>query len=276
LQQRQVDRSCAKLSSLTRKLVLAVQSHGIIISEMPPIQPQGYQPQQMPQQTQVPQYQSANSSRPHSKTLLIVTILLGVLLLAVLIFALWAFNERNTYKDKTDQIVAKEVTAAKQQTSDEKDKEFLEKEKSPLKEYKGPATYGSVSIMYPKTWSAYVNQSGDSGQPVNGYFHPNFVPAVDSGTAFALRVEVISKSYEQVVKEFDTKVKSGKVKVSPYQAPKVPAIAGSRVEGEINQGQKGIMVLFPLRDKTLKISTQTDSFQKDFNEIILANLTFSP
>lgn len=255
---------------------LLVRLCGIIISEMPPSQQQqGYQPQMSPQ-GQVPQYQSANSARPHSKVLLIVTIVLGVFLLGSIIFALWSFTERNTYKNNTDKIVAEKVATAKQQTSDEKDKEFVEKEKNPLKEYKGPATYGSVSIMYPKTWSAYVNQSGDGGQPLNGYFHPNFVPAIDSGTAFALRLEVVGRSYEQVVKEFDSKVKSGKVKVSPYQAPKVPTIAGSKVEGEINQGQKGIMVLFPLRDKTLKISTQTDSFQKDFTEIILANLTFSP
>jgi hypothetical protein len=239
---------------------------------MPPVN-SGYQPQ--PPQGPVPQYRSANSKSP-SNPLLIVTIVLVVALVAVLIFGIWAFGERGTYKDKTDQIVAKEVTAAEQRTSDQKDKEFVEKEKNPLQEYKSPATYGSVSIMYPKTWSAYVDERGDSGQPINGYFHPNFVPAIDSGTAFALRVEIVDKSYDQEVKEFDARVKNGKVKASPYKAPKVQNVSGSRIEGEINQGQKGVMIIFPLRDKSIKISTQSDTYLKDFNDIILANLTFVP
>jgi hypothetical protein len=234
---------------------------------MPPIN-SGYN-------NQVPQYRSANAKSPFSP-LLIVAIVLSFLLIVTGIFAIWAFMERDTFKNKTDQVVAKEVAAAKQQTSDEKDKEFVEKEKSPLKEYKGPATYGSLHILYPKTWSAFVDESGRGSSPIIGYFHPNFVPALDSGTAFALQIEVVNRSYEQEMKEFDSKVKSGKVRVAPYKAPKVADIAGSRIEGEINQGQKGTMVIIPLRDKTLKISTQSDSFLKDFNDIILANLSFVP
>lgn len=234
----------------------------------------GYQPQQPP--GPAPQYPSANAKKSPFNPLLIVSIVLGLALMGALIFAIWAFTERDTYKNKTDQVVAREVELAEQRTSDQKDKEFVEKEKFPLQEYKSPATYGSVSIMYPKTWSAYVDQMGDGSLPVNGYFHPDFVPAIDSGTAFALRVEVLNRSYAQEVKEFDGKVKSGKVKVTPYRAPKVPEADGTRIEGEINQGQKGTMVLFPLRDKTLKISTQTNDFLKDFNDIILANLTFTP
>jgi len=241
---------------------------------MPPVQPQYQTP---PPQGPVPQYQSANSrkSSPFSAAL-IAAIILGVLLLAVSIFAFWAFNERGTYKDKTDQIVAKEVELAKQQVSDQKDKEFVEKEKNPLQEYKGPATYGSLNIQYPKTWSAYVDEVGRGNMPISGYFHPNFVPGLNSGTAFALRVEVVGSAYDTEVKAFEPKVKAGKVKVTPYTAAKVPGATGSRIEGEINQGQKGIMVLFPLRDKTIRISTQTEAFAKDFNDIILANLTFVP
>ena len=225
----------------------------------------------------MPQYQSANSRKSSSFGVgLIVSVVLGVLLLAALIFGIWAFNERGTYKNKTDQIVAKEVELAKQQTSDQKDKEFVEKEKNPLKEYKGPATYGSLSVQYPKTWSAYVDEAGRGNLPISGYFHPNFVPGLNSGTAFALRIEVVGSAYDTEVKAFEPKVKAGKVKVTPYTAIKVPGATGSKIEGEINQGQKGIMVLFPLRDKTIKISTQTEAFAKDFNDIILANLTFVP
>jgi len=36
------------------------------------------------------------------------------------------------------------------------------------------------------------------------------------------------------------------------------------------------MILLPLRDKTLKISTESQQFVGDFDNIILANLKFVP
>ncbi len=121
-----------------------------------------------------------------------------------------------------------------------------------------------------------MTETERSSIPVEGYFHPSFVPGVQSGTDFALRVQVTNQPYDQELKQFESKTKSGKVKVSPYKAPKVPNVLGSRVDGEINNGQKDSMVLFPVRDKTLKISTESDQFLSDFNSIILANLTFVP
>ena len=79
------------------------------------------------------------------------------------------------------------------------------------------------------------------------------------------------------MKQFASKSKTGKVTISPYSAPKLPAgTIGSRVEGEINTGQQGSMVVFPLRDKTIEISSESAQFKNDFDSIILANLTFVP
>jgi hypothetical protein len=38
----------------------------------------------------------------------------------------------------------------------------------------------------------------------------------------------------------------------------------------------GILVLLPMRDKTLKIWTESTAYFTDFNTYILPNLTFSP
>ena len=50
--------------------------------------------------------------------------------------------------------------------------------------------------------------------------------------------------------------------------------------GKIFQGREkvqGTMVIVPIRDKTLKVWTESNSvFLKDFNEAVLANLTFVP
>ena len=208
--------------------------------------------------------------------LIIALAIASVLLLGFIGFGVWAFTSRQDYKNNSDQKSAKAVAIAVQNESSKKDNEFVEKEKNPLKTYVGPEAYGSVSISYPKTWGAYVVQTDRASVPVDGYFHPNFVPGLQSGTAYALRVQIMSQSYDQEMKQFDSKVKSGKVSVAPFVAKSVPGVTGARVEGEINTGQKDYMILLPLRDKTLKISTESQQFVGDFDNIILANLKFVP
>ena|ERR1700741_3543726 len=240
-----------------------------------PFAPKYGVPQQQQYQQPVPSYPVGKPKG--SKSLLIPFVLVIVLFLGALGFGVWAFAGMQDYKSHSDEKVTAAVTVAQQQTSTSKEKEFTEREKSPLKEYKGPAAFGTVTIQYPKTWSAFVTEAKDNGTtPIDGYFHPGFVPGITSGTDFALRVKVVSKQYADELKQFDSKVKSGKVKVSPYVLTKVPGTPGSMVEGEINTGQQDTMVLFQLRDKTIEISTESAQFRSDFDKIILANLTFIP
>jgi hypothetical protein len=238
---------------------------------MNPNQPNGAPPGQPFQP------QAASDRTNHSSLGLIIGLSVSILLLLLALgFGYWAYSERGKYKNETDKIVAREVELAEQRVSTAKDAEFVEAEKRPTKPYKGPATFGSIEFQYPKTWSAFMDESGEGNTPVNGYLHPDFVPGLDSGTAFALRVEVEQRGYDAVLKQFDQKVRAGKVTVTPYRAELVPEVLGARVEGEINQGQKDVMVLIPLRDKTIKISTESEVFYKDFNEIILKTLKFVP
>jgi hypothetical protein len=250
------------------------------------MQPNG--PQQLPQvppgqypyQGQAPLGQvptPVGKPKKHSHLVWIVSLVLTVLLfLGALGFGIWAFSERDTYKNKTDAVVAKEVELAVQKNTSEKEKEFVEREKNPFKKYDGPAQFGSVSITYPKTWAAFVTEKATGSSPVDGYMHPGFVPGTDSGTAFALRIEVVDRAYDLELKNLESKVKQGTLTVAPYRAPKVPEVLGARVDGEINKGQKDSMVMFPIRDKTLKITTQSETFLKDFNDIILKELVFVP
>ncbi len=211
-----------------------------------------------------------------SKLPVILLVVFIVLFIAAAVFAVWAYGGMTDYKTNVDQKVADAVVIAKQETSTQKDNEFVEKYKNPYSTYKGPDTYGGVQIQYPRTWSAYIDEKGTGTNVVDGYMHPAFVPGLNSGTAFALRLEIVNQSYDQQVKQFDSKVKTGKVKVSPYKAKQVPSVVGTRVEGEINTGQTDYMVLFPIRDKTLRVSTQSTNFVGDFDNIILANIKFTP
>lgn len=231
----------------------------------------------MPQPGGYPQMPlAASQKRGHSLSLIIALVVTVLLLIGASVFGFWAFAGLQDYKTNTDQKIAAAADEAQRQIIAEKDKEFIEKEKSPHKEYKGPSKFGSVHIKYPKTWAAFVTESEKSGTPIEGYFHPVFVPGIQSGVNFALRIQVSNQSYDQELKQFDARVKAGKVKVSAFKAAKVPGVLGARVEGEIEAGQKAGMVLFPVRDKTLKIYTQSDQFLGDFNNTILPNLVFVP
>jgi hypothetical protein len=223
-----------------------------------------------------PEFMPASKQKKHGHKLLIWLILATVLLAGSIGFGVWAYMERQDYKENVDQKIADAIEVAGQEISTEKDNEFREKEKEPFKNYKSPATFGSVEIVYPKTWSAFVTETDRGGTPVDGYFHPDFVPGIQSGTQFALRLEVVNRAYDQELRRFDSAVRNGKVNVAPYRVRKTEGVLGSRIDGEINAGQNDFMVMFPMRDKTLKIWTESESFLKDFDDIILPNLVFVP
>ncbi len=208
--------------------------------------------------------------------MLISLILLTVFLISSLTFGFWAFASRQDYKNNVDQKITAAVKVAVDKNSTEKDNLFAEQEKQPLKVYAGPDTYGSVTIKYPKTWGAYVVEGGSGSRVLDGYFQPNFVPSAQLTTAFALRLQVIDGAYDRQLAQFDSLVKTGKVKVTAYRAPLVPSILGSRIDGAIASNKQGSIVLFPLRDKTLLVSTEASQFEPDFNNNILPNLRFSP
>lgn len=192
-------------------------------------------------------------------------------------FGMWAFLSRQDYKNNSDQKSAVAATAATQNAQAADAKQYAEQEKNPLKSYVGPSQYGSVTIKYPKTWSAYVIEDGSDNQPVNDYFQPNVVPNVNTQTnAYALRLQIIGQPYDQVLAQFNSSVQAGKLVVKPYALPKVPSVTGSRLDGQLTQTKQGSMVILPLRNVTLELSTEAATYEPDFNNIILANLSFSP
>src|SRR3989344_2148059 len=108
--------------------------------------------------------------RGSSAALLFALVFVVLLLFGAIGFGIWAYMGVQDYKANMEPKVAAAVEVAKKEISTTKDNELAEREKSPLKRYSGPATYGSVGISYPKTWSAYVDESGtgSSSSPING------------------------------------------------------------------------------------------------------------
>ncbi|MDQ3065316.1 MAG: hypothetical protein M3Q36_03540 [bacterium] len=208
-------------------------------------------------------------------SLLIPLVLVVLVLFASAGFGAWAYMGRQDYKNNTDAKIEEAVEVANEKLSDELNVEFAELQKNPNNRYKGPVAFSTLQLVYPRTWSAYIDEGDSRATKIFGYFHPKFVPATDSDTSFAFRFEVESKTYDVIMRSVESSVKSGKVKVSAYRAPKVKTALGSRVEGEIINKKQGVMVILPVRDKTIKIWTEGDTYRGDF-EKILSQLSFVP
>lgn len=231
-----------------------------------------------PQSSASDQYFSAHRSH---KTLIIIV--LCILLVAALAFGVWSFSGRQDYKNNSDKKSATAVSAAQKALAAQLQAQYDQQSKQPYKLFTGSPTYGSISFNYPKTWSAYVDAT-QSNEPINGYFYPDVVPGVQSNTAFALRVELVSTDYSQILQQFSNLITQGQLSAKAYVPPSLQGVAnvtpGTYLSGQINnnssQPQNGSMVVIKVRDKTLEIYTESTSYANDFNNIILSSLKFAP
>ena len=209
----------------------------------------------------------------------VISLVLAVLLLiGALGFGGWAFNSRQDYKNHVDSKITAAVTVAKQQEDTAQALKFAEKAKQPLRAYNGPQAYGSLVVNYPKTWSAYVDDTDTSNNAsVDGYFAPSVVPsATNLNSVFALRVQVLNQTYAQVLQTFAGQQLLGKLTISAYSLPLLPKTVGVKVVGQLSNQTDVTMIVLPLRSESLEIWTEGNQYLADFNNNILPNFNFSP
>jgi len=215
-----------------------------------------------------------------NKISIIIYSVLGLVIMGLLIFGLLSFTKMNKYKNNVDALISTAVNNAIQQTQTADDTKYQTEAKSPNKTYITPSAAGSVKIVYPKTWSAYIVESQQSSNPVNAYFYPNFVPDVaNQANIFSLRMQVINTPYAQIMDQFTGQVAGGNIQITAYIPKNVPSVTGSMVTGAIDPNQPkstGTMVVLPLRDKTIEVWSENAAALDDFNATILPNLTFTP
>jgi hypothetical protein len=172
-------------------------------------------------------------------------------------------------RDNNQPFIEEAVAKAEETQKEKLETEFTEREKIPTKNYTSPSELGGVKLTYPKTWSAYVDMSKTGGMDYFG--HPNYVPA--DNVNYALRMSVVDKPFSNEVKAYDNAVKKGELRAT---AVRVSGTTGTRLDGFLKKDQEGSMVVFPLRDKTLRVWTESKEFTADFNNIVLKSLTFVP
>lgn len=197
---------------------------------------------------------------------LIAIIGLAVLVLVAGSLAIWAYINYNEQKTNVDGKIDLAVAEAKKEQADTDEAKFAEREKEPNQEFVGPDDYGRLTFNYPKTWSAYIARDVSQGKGTyEAYLNPVTVPPVSSSQQYALRVLIEEEDYGQVVGSYENLVKKGDLKSSATSAN---GQNGTRLDGSFSKDIRGSAVIYKLRDKTITIRTDADTFKPDFENII--------
>ncbi len=223
----------------------------------PQVPQQPYAPPQPPQRPVVPIV--VKSKWPVIGVVFIATTVLslGVMTWALINF----FDQKNT----TDTRVSEAVAAAKKEQSEKDAAEYEAEKASATQLFAGPEDYGRVSFDYRKDWSLYIKSDASSGGIYEALFNPGGVPQVRNDGRYALRLTIENKDYDAVIDGYKNLVSRGDLKTS---AVKVNENNGTRLDGNFTKDIRGSAVVFKIRDKTLTVRTDAETFKGDFDALI--------
>jgi hypothetical protein len=209
---------------------------------------------------------NTKQTQQQGNTLMLVMVV--VLALLTVTFGGLAIYLNSQYQSKSTDVngqIERAVLVGKNEQQEEDDKKFAEREKEPNEPFVGPDNYGRLTFMYPKTWSVYVDTDVSRGGKYEAYLHPRVVPPVSSKEQFALRVLIEEKDFDKVVDQYASLVKKGDLRSSTTSSE---GHTGTRLDGNFNKDIRGSAVIYQLRDKTITVRTDADSFKGDFEDIV--------
>lgn len=177
----------------------------------------------------------------------------------------WALVNYFDQKNNVDSKVSSAVALAVKNQKETDQTAFDSAEKQPNRDFAGPDDYGRVSFKYPKTWSVYEAKDATSGGTYEAYFSPGVIPPVADDQRYALRLVIENKSYDDVISSYQTLVKSGQLKAS---SATIGDQNGTRLDGNFTKDIRGSAVVLKIRDKTVTLRTDADTFAPDFNALV--------
>jgi len=182
----------------------------------------------------------------------------------------WALMNYFDQKDNVDTKVSAAVNVAVKKQADTDAAVFEKRDKEPNRLFAGPEDFGALSFSYPKTWSTYIEKDASTGV-FQAYLNPGTVPPVNDRTQYALRVTIETKEYDKALTQYNTLVQTGALKSSTV---KVNGVDSTRLEGNFTKDIRGSLVVFKIRDKTVTVRTDADTFKNDFNAVV-ASIKFN-
>jgi hypothetical protein len=219
-------------------------------------------PGQIPQMS--PQLYVQAPASGHKTTIALIVLI--VVSLAATVFAIWSFVSYMGQKTNVGSKIDTAVAIAEKNQADSDAAKFAARDKEPNRQFVGPDDYGRLTFDYPKTWSVYIGQDVTSnGGTFGAYLNPVSVPVVNSTQQYALQVTIEQQDYDHVLTTYSPLVTTGALNSSAVGAN---GVNGTRLDGKFTANIRGAAVIFKIRDKTLIMQTDADTFLPDFNALI--------
>lgn len=233
-----------------------------------------------PQQPPFPNVPTAQPQQPASvppppahasKKSLILIVLLSATTLIAGGLAGWAVYTYTQEKAAIDTTVASAEAEVRRDVVAEYEEKFLEFQKNPNTTFAGPDDYGRLTFDHPRFWSVAIERDASRGGTYEAYLNPGFVPPVTSATQLGLRVLIEERSVEQVLESYRKRVESGDL---TSQTLSINEETATRLDGSFSDDIRGSAVVFRIRDKTVTLRTDAQTFRADFDKLI-STITFN-
>ena len=140
-----------------------------------------------------------------------------------------------------------------------------ERVNSPHLQFIGPTDLGRLVFNFPRTWNMYIHQDGLNNTNFEAFLHPGSVAAIRPNNIYALRVSILRQEYTTVLQRYDGLVRANLLRTSPFQHGE---IVGMRFDGEFAPEIRGSQVVIRVRDRTVILRTDSETFRPDFDQII--------
>ena len=202
---------------------------------------------------------------------IVIIIVLGFVAATFIGLFIWMYVQYDDVKTDVDGQIAVAVAQAVNENTTELQEQFAEQEKSPYETFTGPTEYGSLSFEYPKTWSVYIAEESDDGGDYVAYFHPEYVYPVSNDQIYALRMQILSTTFDRAISNYTRLVERGSLTMSVIQ---INDTSVNYYVGTLPNGFVGRAVAFRLRDKTVILQTDAELYADDF-ETLLESVTFN-
>ncbi len=199
--------------------------------------------------------------------LLLLAIFFGVGTVLFGTLAVIAYNQRNTALTTVNDQISKAVTKAKVDQKKASDAQHAIENQLPYRTYIADKTDGSFELQIPKNWSVYAERA------TSGENQLLMIASLDAVTVNKMglntqpfKMQLIRKSALDVVKKYQQDIKKNKI---TSKTIKVAGIESTQLEGVLDADRhNGIMIIVPVRDKSMVFITESQSYLKEFSEII--------
>lgn len=210
--------------------------------------------------------QTPKPPRDTAKLTFVLALAFGFTALVLLALFIWALIGKNTAEGEVEQRIAQVVAEAREDQRAADAAAERARLESETRTYTAPAVFGSLNITFPKPWNVFVEENESSNTQLDGYIHPGLVRQTVAGNEqYAFRFALERELYTQALSDFKSSNNSN-FTATPIT---VSGIRGTKISGEIDRrGKTGILVLLPVRDKTLRLWTEGSNFTGQYNTII--------